>query len=474
MATQPQVDPGQNGFSAQDIQDLVQIAAMLPKGDPRAAKISAALHANAQATGALPTPGYQEPSTGSLYGDALFNPVGSGAHPQGVVGGAEQVGGRALQAITAPVLHPLQTVEGLSSLANEISPFGDHSQPGPIQSRINEFGQEWHKSPALALENAVGDAGGAVEGGRFTSAAVGKIAPTAIGSAARYLQKAGVPESLYESALKPSTTLSQTERANMVQTGLENELPVSKQGVKDIGTAIENLNQAARDTIATDPDHPISPLPALKNLQSVRAKFQTQVNPTADVQAVDAAGQEFANQLNDGKIGPNPQRDLTAAEAQAMKQGTYRALGSKAYGEVKGPSIEAQKALARGLKEEIETQFPEIKNLNGQQAKLLDLQPVLERAVNRSANHQIIGIGTPIAGTAAEALSGSTSAGTVAMVLKATLDNPVVKSRLAIALSKAAKIPFGQASARVQAYSSTLGSYVGATQATLGGQSSAQ
>ena len=42
-----------------------------------------------------------------------------------------------------------------------------------------------------------------------------------------------------------------------------------------------------------------------------------------------------------------------AADAQAMKQGTYRALGDKAYGELKGASIEAQKAQARGLKEEL-------------------------------------------------------------------------------------------------------------------------
>jgi hypothetical protein len=146
-----------------------------------------------------------------------------------------------------------------------------------------------------------------------------------------------------------------------------------------------------------------------------------------------------------------------------MKQGTYQALGSKAYGEVKGASIEAQKALARGLKEEIANQFPEIGNLNADESRLLDLQPVLEKAVNRISNHQLIGIGTPVAGAATQAVTGSGGAGVVAAVLKAVLDNPNVKSRLAISISKAQKVPFSQASAQVQAYSTALGASAGAS-----------
>jgi hypothetical protein len=44
---------------------------------------------------------------------------------------------------------------------------------------------------------------------------------------------------------------------------------------------------------------------------------------------------------------------MSVPEAQAMKTGTYAQLKAKAYGELKGADIEAQKAIARGLKEEI-------------------------------------------------------------------------------------------------------------------------
>jgi hypothetical protein len=154
---------------------------------------------------------------------------------------------------------------------------------------------------------------------------------------------------------------------------------------------------------------------------------------------------------------------MNASDAQTMKQGTYTVLKGK-YGEQGSASVEAQKALARGLKEEIATQFPEISGLNQAESKLLDLQPVLERAVNRISNHQLIGIGTPVSGAAATAVTGSTSVGKVAMVAKAVLDNPAVKSRLAIAVSKGGGIPYSQALARVQSYATSLGSAASAGQ----------
>jgi hypothetical protein len=183
----------------------------------------------------------------------------------------------------------------------------------------------------------------------------------------------------------------------------------------------------------------------------MRSRFANQVNPSADVQAVDAAGREFAQQA--------PSGSLDADQAQAMKQGTYQALGGKSYGELKSASVEAQKALARGLKDEIANQFPEIKDWNGAESKLLDLQPQLERAVGRIANQQLVGLSSPITGTAVHAITGSGGAALVGMVLKHVVDDPLVKSRLAISLSKAAKIPISQANARVAAYSSAVSAY---------------
>jgi hypothetical protein len=121
------------------------------------------------------------PSTLSLYGDALFNPVGSGAHAQGVAGGAEQVAGRAMQTLLSPVLHPLATLKGVGGMVREAALGSPESplynpaalavKPGPLEQRAEEFSDEWNKSPALALENAGGDAIGTVEGGRAAEGA---------------------------------------------------------------------------------------------------------------------------------------------------------------------------------------------------------------------------------------------------------------------------------------------------------------
>ncbi len=165
--------PEQQGFSAQDISDLVKIAAMLPQGDPRAAKISAALKANAAATGAVPS-GYREPSAASQYGEALTNPVGSGAHPQNAVGLAEQVGGRALGDIGSMVAHPINAIESIGKSLVPLS--GNPDSPG-LQLG-GQLASQFDKSPALAAANLGGDALAMYAGSRLGQGAVEGVEPS--------------------------------------------------------------------------------------------------------------------------------------------------------------------------------------------------------------------------------------------------------------------------------------------------------
>lgn len=115
-------------------------------------------------------------------------------------------------------------------------------------------------------------------------------------------------------------------------------------------------------------------------------------------------------------------------------------------------------ALARGLKEEIARQFPEIAEMNAKETKLFGLEPALERAVRRIDNRQVIGIGTPIAGIAGGVVAHSTGWGVAIGALKAVLDKPMLKSKLAIVLNRAAKgtEPFSVSQARVAAYVTAL------------------
>ena len=191
---------------------------------------------------------------------------------------------------------------------------------------------------------------------------------------------------------------------------------------------------------------------------AIKPKFASQVNPRTDLDAIEASKQEFLDSNTTppaSGVGPANIKPIPAADAQAMKQGTYQQLKGKAYGELKSASIEAQKALARGLKEELENAFPELHDTNQALGKAYDLQPILEKAIQRGANHQIMGIGTPIVTGATKAVTGSTGAAGVAGVLKAVIHNPVVKSKLAISLNRSG-VPWSAAQARIQAYSGAL------------------
>jgi hypothetical protein len=353
--------------------------------------------------------------------------------------------------------------------------------------------QSMDMSPQAAQRAAANDPGiaatiGGIVGGAALGEAARPILAPAMSATMRGARRAVLlgktPEAAYEGALKPSTTLPQADRSAIVKTGLQNEIPVSKAGLEKLGDRIETLNQAIKDEIGADPTRPIDPNTVATRSADARAKFAKQVNAQPDLNAIEASRQQFLDEQG-AKPGtpatptglvdaqgkpimrpaqpPTPAPPMNALDAQEMKQGTYRVLKGK-FGEQGSASVEAQKSLARGLKEEIATQFPEISKLNATESQLLDLQPILERAVNRISNHQIIGIGTPVAGAAAKAVTGSGAAGAVASVLKAVLDNPSVKSRLAIAVSKGAKIPYSQAAARVGAYSTSLAAIAGGSQ----------
>jgi hypothetical protein len=447
-----------------------------PQFDPNSSYSVPAFDPNAQYQATAPQASTSRPAYAGFTPSNIASNIGRGLKElgQGAVQGLSDIGGAILpQSVGGDPMNNLQlvhhVVDPLQNLAAQSrQDFANGQTAAGVQhalaSGVPVIGP-WYSG--LTDQAASGDIGGAIARG-----ATQVYAPKAVGAVAGVVGRSavskGIPAELYESAMKPSTTLSQAERADLVNTGLSNSIPISKGGVEKIGDLIDNLNQKIKAQIQADPNRPINTVPAVRNLDSVRARFANQVTPQPDLAEIDQVESNF---LNNPKVqpttGPGPS-SLPASEAQAMKSGTYQALGNKAYGEVKGASVEAQKALARGLKEEIANQFPEINNLNAQESKLLDLEPVLERAVARNSNHQLIGIGTPIVGTAGAAMTGSATVGAVLGAMKAVFDNPMVKSRVAIALSKSAKIPLVKATARVNAYASSLTAAYGQNPASSG------
>lgn len=275
-------------------------------------------------------------------------------------------------------------------------------------------------------------------------------------------QVQGAAQRIYQSALKPPPSwYTPNQVQGLVQTGLENDIPISKAGQTKIQGLITDLNDKVKNQIqaGSNAGATINKFDVASRLGQTYQKFGNQVTPLSDLNAIGETGNEFLQ---------NQPNQIPAATAQQLKSGTYQQLKDTAYGQLKNSTIEAQKALARGIKEELQTQFPEIQGLNDQESKAINLDDSLERAVNRTTNRNVLGLNDAIiSGTGAAAgaaLGGGTGAlaGLAAGVLHHVLTDPTVQSNLAIALNKASKgsLTIPAAAARIAGYTNQLGNSV--------------
>lgn len=313
----------------------------------------------------------------------------------------------------------------------------------------------------IGEQAGTGDVGGAAAKGTAQA-----VTPMLLSKGAGLVRKAAAPvmqataEKIYQSGLKPSTTNTPAEVKSMVQTGLQNEIPVSEAGLAKLGDLISDLNDKIKQQIqaGSNAGATVNKFAVASRLGDTAKRFSTQVNPEADLNAVSESGNEFLR---------NQPAQIPAADAQALKQGTYAQLKDKSFGEMQTATKESQKALARGIKEELAQQFPELSTLNAQDSKFYGLDDALERAVNRISNRNIISLGGKVitggAAGAAGAMAGGAShavlpAATV-MVVHEIISNPALQTKLAIAMSRASngKLTFPEARARVQSYATGLG-----------------
>jgi hypothetical protein len=207
------------------------------------------------------------------------------------------------------------------------------------------------------------------------------------GEAAQAALKGGARD-MMQSALKPPIAAQRTGKAaTAIDTLLDTGTNVSRAGADKLQARITDLNQQIADQIANS-TAVVDKKAVAGNLNQVMADFKKQVNPDADIHSVQKAYDEFMDHpLLQGK------RSVPVQLAQEMKQATYKSLGDKAYGEMKGADITAQKALARGLKDQIAKAVPEVRQLNAEDSKLLTTLPLVERRVLMDANKNPFGLG---------------------------------------------------------------------------------
>ncbi len=185
------------------------------------------------------------------------------------------------------------------------------------------------------------------------------------------------------------------------------------------------------------------------------------VAPQADLDAIESTFQEFLDAY------PHP---LSYRQAQAVRLATSRKLGNKAYLAERGTAkVSTEMELERAIMEDLKEALPELKTLNPQESKALGLLPELRRALGRRKNWEMgtgiqAGAGAVVGGAIGSLFGmGQESAGAAA-IIAAALRDPMVKSKLAIALNRVQKSfpnKFGPASvkgaeAKINAYLSSL------------------
>jgi len=236
-----------------------------------------------------------------------------------------------------------------------------------------------------ATTDALAGAGASPEvaaaGGYAVNVGVQAI-PTLIGAAAGQATKPALQATgrrLMQSALKPgSKDLVSGRAAVAVDTMLREGVNVSPGGAAKLRSAIDVLKADIAGRIAQSSAQIGKGEPARQVLQTLD-RLKDQVNPGADKAAILKVWDEFNKSFAD---------KIPIQAAQAVKQGTYKALDDAAYaGIARQPAdVEAQKALARGLRIAIEKELPEIAKLNQAEKNLITTLRQVDYRAAQSGN----------------------------------------------------------------------------------------
>lgn len=195
---------------------------------------------------------------------------------------------------------------------------------------------------------------------------------------------------LMQSALKPSyESLRKGKASQAIETMLQEGVPVTEGGLQKLQAQIGKLDEEVTAAIANS-TATVNKGDVGLRVKELYDKFKLQVNPQSDLESIRKAWTAFRDHpLLAGKT------EIPVQVAQRMKQGTYTQLGSKPYGELQGASVEAQKSLARGLKETISEAVPGVATANAKQAQLLNAAEILQRRVLQDPNKALLGL-TPL------------------------------------------------------------------------------
>jgi hypothetical protein len=197
----------------------------------------------------------------------------------------------------------------------------------------------------------------------------------------------GLPRWLMQTAVKPSTDdLLSGAAKPALTTMLDEGITPTMGGMTKAAKITQKLDDQVSKAIAgSQAKIPVGAVAS--RLDDTLNTAGMQVNPKSDMAAVENAWTEFL--VNPHIAG---KKEIPVQLAHELKRGTYKALGGKSYGEMGSTSVEAQKALARGLREETMKAVPSIEEPLARQAALMNVRDVAGARALQEANKNPAGL----------------------------------------------------------------------------------
>lgn len=242
-----------------------------------------------------------------------------------------------------------------------------------------------------------------------------------------------VAQRIYQSALKPTKAILD-KYPDVVKTGLEEKIPVTREAIDRVGSSIDALNAEIGRQIESGKSKGQVVLSSnvVKAMADTVSFYQDTIGGKQSVKELQQLAKQFAKEEG---------VSIPVDRAQRLKVNTYQVL-RKAYGELKGVEIEGRKAIARGLKEELVSAIPELKTLNARESQLIGLEQALERFTGRYSNKDLIDLTSGIGGAVGAAVDGGgglLKGFALTKLAKMAVDHPSINSRLAILLNELGK-----------------------------------
>lgn len=300
------------------------------------------------------------------------------------------------------------------------------------------------ETPATSAEaaRAIGTQG-AVQG---ALEATGQAAMPVIGKAAT---------AIYRGYLKPSLAKSSIREAQqVVQTALDEGLPITKGGMEKGRAIIGDLNAKVKGMLAKQGNN--------IDLQAIADDVRTWAADKYYKPGVPSADYEAALKVADSidkhaslNLPPGVKTTRVGVSEQAgydTKKALQTAVG-EGYGTERGATLEAQKRGAYAARKAVEAAKPDIAPLTARESKLIDSVQAINRAVEREANQYVIqgvkGGLSGIVGYGEYRRTGDPWEAAAVALGSRLAQSPAVVSRAAIVASQLAKANKGFSPAQI-------------------------